>query len=434
MNDRIGIALAVTVLATGAQATPTAVAPPSGAGTPAALLLAQSPRPVARPEIVMTTTATTDQAGGGFGDWLAAYRIHAQQQGIDGATLDRALPGLSYDAEVIRRDRRQSEFTKTIWDYLDTAVSDARVANGRKAVAANARTLAAIEAKYGVNRHIVAAIWGLESAYGSYRGTDSTLRSLATLAYDSRRGAFFEEQLTEALRILQSGAVAPENLRGSWAGAMGHTQFMPTSWRDHAVDFDGDGRRDIWGDDPADALASTAAYLKNHGWVSGQPWGVEVVLPEGFDHRQADRRILRTPAEWAALGVLPPDGRTPDSDDAASVLLPAGGNGAAFMIFGNFEVLESYNTADAYVIGVGHLADRIAGGPPIHGGWPRGDRALTYDERIELQERLTSAGFDTVKIDGRIGPLTIDAVRAYQVATGLMPDGYASPRLLDSLR
>lgn len=434
MYDRIGIALAMAMLATGAQATPSAVRTPSQTGDAVALLLAQSPRPVARPEVVMTTTAATDQTGDGFGDWLATYRIRAQDQGIDSAMLDRALPGLSYDAEVIRRDRRQSEFTKTIWDYLDTAVSDARVANGRKAAAANAQTLAAIEAKYGVDRHIVAAIWGLESAYGSYRGSDSTLQSLATLAYDSRRGAFFEEQLTEALRILQSGVVAPENLRGSWAGAMGHTQFMPTSWRDHAVDFDGDGRRDIWGDDPADALASTAAYLKNHGWVSGQPWGVEVTLPEGFDHTQADRRILRTPAEWATLGVLPPDGKPVDSDDAASVLLPAGKDGAAFMIFKNFEVLESYNTADAYVIGVGHLADRIAGGPPISGGWPRGDRALTYDERIELQERLTSAGFDTVKIDGRIGPLTIDAVRAYQVASGMVPDGYASPRLLDSLR
>ncbi len=434
MYDRIGIALAMAVLATGAQATPSAVRTPSQTGDAVALLLAQSPRPVARPEVVMTTTATADQTGDGFGEWLSTYRIRAQEQGIDSAMLDRALPGLSYDAEVIRRDRRQSEFTKTIWDYLDTAVSDARVANGRKAVAANAQTLAAIEAKYGVDRHIVAAIWGLESAYGSYRGSDSTLQSLATLAYDSRRGAFFEEQLTEALRILQSGVVAPENLRGSWAGAMGHTQFMPTSWRDHAVDFDGDGRRDIWGDDPADALASTAAYLKNHGWVSGQPWGVEVALPEGFDHTQADRRILRTPAEWATLGVLSPDGKQVNRDDAASVLLPAGKDGAAFMIFKNFEVLESYNTADAYVIGVGHLADRIAGGPPISGGWPRGDRALTYDERIELQERLTSAGFDTVKIDGRIGPLTIDAVRAYQVASGMVPDGYASPRLLDSLR
>jgi hypothetical protein len=215
---------------------------------------------------------------------------------------------------------------------------------------------------------------------------------------------------------------------------MGHTQFMPSSFQAHAVDHTGDGRRDIWGEDPTDALASTAAYLKHFGWTSGQPWGVEVRLPEGFDYRLAGRDVLKSPADWAALGVLDRQGRAVPDHGKASILLPGGAEGAAFMIFDNFEVLERYNTADAYVVGVGHLSDRIRGAGPIESAWPRGDRALSFDERIELQERLTAAGFDTEKIDAKIGPLTINAVRRFQQAQGIVPDGYASLRLLERLR
>jgi len=215
---------------------------------------------------------------------------------------------------------------------------------------------------------------------------------------------------------------------------MGHTQFMPTSFLDHAVDFTGDGKRDIWSDDPRDALASTGAYLAFHGWTRGQPWGVEVMLPKGFDYTQADREIIRPPAEWAAIGITDVTGKPVPDHGPASILLPGGAGGAAFMIFDNFEVLEAYNTADAYVIGVGHLADRIAGGRAIQASWPREIRALSYDERIELQERLTARGFDTQKIDAKIGPLTIAAVRAYQVSEGMVPDGYPSPKLLQTLR
>ncbi|MEM7320295.1 MAG: lytic murein transglycosylase, partial [Pseudomonadota bacterium] len=203
---------------------------------------------------------------------------------------------------------------------------------------------------------------------------------------------------------------------------------------DYAVDHTGDGRRDIWSDDPSDALASTAAYLSGFGWTTGQPWGVEVVLPDGFDFATARRDLTRLPSDWAALGVLDTNGQAVPDHGRASILLPAGGTGAAFMVFDNFEVLERYNTADAYVVGVGHLADRIAGGAAIQSDWPRQDRALTLDERLELQRRLTSRGFDTEGIDGKIGPLTINAVRAYQLANNLMPDGYASLRLLNRLR
>jgi membrane-bound lytic murein transglycosylase B len=298
----------------------------------------------------------------------------------------------------------------------------------------HAAVLDEIEQRHGVDKEIVAAIWGLESAYGAFRGSTSTLSALATLAHDGRRAAFFEGELMAALKILAAGDVRPERMEGSWAGAMGHTQFMPTSYLALAVDHDGDGRRDVWGDDPADALASAAAYLKHWGWTAGRPWGVEVTVPGGFDYGLTGERVKKSAADWAALGVRAVDGSAVPDHGPASVLMPAGHEGAAFMIFGNFAVIERYNPADAYVIAVGHLADRLKGGPPIAGGWPRQDRALTGDERRELQERLTAAGYDTQGVDGRIGPKTIAAIRAYQRSRGAVPDGYASPRLLEQLR
>ena len=369
-----------------------------------------------------------------FRSWISGFEKRAAAQGIRSDVLRAAFDGVRYDPDVIKRDRNQSEFTKTIWDYLDSAASDARIRNGKDALSRHARTLDAIEARYGVDKEVVVAIWGLESAYGTFRGKNDVIQSLATLAFDGRRGAFFESQLIAALKILQNGDTSPRNMTGSWAGAMGHTQFIPTSYLSYAVDFTGDGRRDIWSDDPSDALASTAAYLAKFGWTKGQPWGVEVRLPQGFDYALADRDILKSPADWARLGVTGTDGRAVANHGKGSILLPAGSEGAAFMIFGNFAVIERYNTADAYVIGVGHLSDRIKGGPAIQSGWPRGDRALTYDERREMQERLTRRGFDTRGIDGRIGPKTIDAVRAFQQASGLTPDGYASLNLLKRLR
>jgi lytic murein transglycosylase len=408
------------------------------------ILPGRSLRPAARPETLLhraRAAAPETEAPmpvsdrqGPFEAWLAEFRGRAHGQGISQAVLDRALRGLRYDAGVVTRDRNQAEFTRTLWDYLDTAVSDTRIANGRAALREHGAVLDRIEARYGVEKEVVAAIWGLESAYGAFRGETDVIEAMATLAFDGRRGAFFEAQLVAALKILQAGDTTPERMTGSWAGAMGHTQFMPTSYLEHAQDFTGDGRRDIWGADPSDALASAAAYLAHHGWEKGQPWGVEVRVPQGFDYRLADREITKMPSDWAALGVVDMEGRAVPDHGRASVLLPAGSQGAAFLIFDNFEVIERYNTADAYVIAVGHLSDRLAGGPPIRGGWPRGDRALTYDERKEMQRRLTAAGFDTQGIDGKIGPLTIAAVRAWQAAQGLTPDGYASPRLLDRLR
>jgi membrane-bound lytic murein transglycosylase B len=369
----------------------------------------------------------------GLEAWLIAFRPRAEAAGIAPQVLDQALAGLKFNPKIIERDRNQNEFTKTIWDYLDTAVSDERVSLGRKSVARQARVLDQIEAQYGVDKEVVAAIWGLESAYGTYRGDISTIEALATLAYDGRRASFFEAQLVAALKILQNGDVSQVAMRGSWAGAMGHTQFMPSSWWEFAVDFTGDGKRDIWSDDPSDALASTAAYLRHWGWVKGQPWGLEIVLPDGFDYDQTTERVKKPVADWAALGVRPMAGGALPDHGLASILLPGGARGAAFLIFSNFQVIEKYNTADAYVIAVGSLSDRLRGGPSIQASWPRELRALTLAERIDLQRRLGAAGFDPKGVDGRIGPNTIAAVKAYQKANGLLPDGYASLEILQRL-
>ncbi len=398
----------------------------------AQIVSAQSaPSQSQRPQIRITTQSTET---GDFQSWIQTFRDRALAQGINADLFDNAMANARYDDDVIRRDRNQAEFTKTIWDYLSTAVSETRIANGQKALDRHRSVLEQIEADYGVDKQIILAIWGLESAYGTFRGSSSVISSLTTLAADSRRAAFFESELLLALKILQDGHTTPTQMKGSWAGAMGHTQFMPSSFTNLAVDYTGDGRKDIWSDDPTDALASTANYLRHHGWTKGQPWGVEVTLPDNFDYTSARRDNMMLPSEWAALGVFGLNGQAVPDHAPASILLPAGHKGAAFMIFPNFAVLERYNTADAYVIGVGHLGDRILGGPGIAHSWPLQDRALTLEERLDLQRRLTAAGFDTEKIDGKIGPLTINAVRAYQIHEGLAPDGYASLAILNRLR
>lgn len=379
-------------------------------------------------------TLVTVGSEAGFDAWVQDFIGRAAARGIRRDVLQAAFAGLAYDPDVIGKDRNQGEFVKTIWDYLDKAVSEDRVANGLKALQQNRDLLDRIEAAYGVEKEVVVAVWGLESSYGANRGNLPLIRSLATLAYDGRRGAFFEQQLMAALEILQDGNVAPASMTGSWAGAMGHTQFMPTSYLAHAVDFTGDGRRDIWSDDPADALASTAAYLARSGWTTGRLWGAEVTLPAGFDIDLTGGGVQKTAADWAALGVRTADGGNLRDDGPASILLPAGAQGAAFIIYPNFRAIERYNAADAYVIAVGHLSDRLKGGGPIRASWPRADRALQLAERVELQERLTSAGFDTGGADGKVGPRTIAAVKAFQRSIGMVPDGYASLDILRRLR
>jgi membrane-bound lytic murein transglycosylase B len=380
---------------------------------------------------VKQISATQDAA---LARWIDGFKTRARREGISDTTLDRAFRGVKYDASVIAKDRHQSEFTKQIWDYLDSAASPVRVKNGTAAMRKHAKTLTAIEAKYGVDKQVVAAIWGLESAYGATRGDVPVIQALATLAYDGRRGRFFEAQLIAALQILQSGDTSPRNMTGSWAGAMGHTQFIPTSFLAFAVDGTGDGKRDIWSSDPTDALASTAAYLARHGWTKGQPWGVEVRLPKGFDYSLAKRDTKRAPADWGKLGVRGIDGKVVPNYGRGAILLPAGASGAAFMIFDNFAVIERYNKADAYVIGVGHLSDRLNGGAPIQASWPRGYLPLSFNEKKKMQRILKRKGFLDDKVDGLIGPNTINAIRDFQRSIGITQDGYPSQTLLGHLK
>ncbi|MEM1065503.1 MAG: lytic murein transglycosylase [Pseudomonadota bacterium] len=402
--------------------------------TAAALAPERSPRPEFRTLTAIQANVSAAASNRAFERWIDGFRRRALSQGIRPQVFDAAFRGVRYQTDVIQRDRNQAEFTKQIWEYLESAVSDTRVRNGKAALREHRRVLSEIEARYGVEAEVVVAVWGLESAYGTFRGDTPVIPALATLAFDGRRGRFFEEQLIAALQILQSGDVSPRAMTGSWAGAMGHTQFIPTSYLAYAQDFRGDGQRDIWSDDPTDALASTAAYLARFGWTKGQPWGLEVRLPRGFDYAQSGDRVKRSVAQWMQAGVRDMDGGLIPDHGQASILLPAGAQGAAFMIFDNFGVIERYNAADAYVIGVGHLSDRIAGGSPIRSNWPEGDRSLRFSERQEMQRRLTRAGFDTSGVDGIIGPNTIAAIRAFQKSVGMTPDGYASYEILRRLR
>jgi len=390
-------------------------------------------------EAPMTSTPPLARAAQGFAPmsfagWREDFRPRALRAGIEPAVFDAAFAGVAPNAEVVRLDGRQAEFTKPIWDYLDGAASADRIATGRGKRAALAPTLAAIETRFGVDADILLAIWGMETNYGSFKGDMPVIASLATLAHQGRRRDWAEEQLVAALRILQSGDATTAQLRGSWAGAMGHTQFMPTSFLVHAVDFTGDGRRDIWGADPTDALASAANYLRANGWQTGRPWGIEVRLPAGFDFATADQANRQPVAVWRARGVLTADGTPLPDHGTAAILAPAGARGPAFAIYTNFAVIKSYNNATSYALGVGHLGDRIAGGGPIRAPWPRGERELSRTEKIEMQERLTARGFDTDGTDGVIGPNTIAAIRAYQLARGMTPDGFATASLLDTLR
>ncbi len=374
------------------------------------------------------------QPNSGFDAWLAAFRGRAASNGIAQGTLDAALRGAGFLPGVVERDRNQTEFTRTLEDYLSIAASDERLAKGRANFAQYRSLLSEIEGRYGVESHVVTAVWGLESMYGERRGTIPVISATATLAYDGRRGAFFEQQLTAALRILQNGDTTPDRMTGSWAGAMGHTQFIPTTYLSFAVDFRGDGRRDIWSDDPTDGLASAANYLARSGWTRGQPWGIEVRLPAGFDCGQTGRGTTRPVSDWNAQGVRDMDGRPLPDHGAASIIIPAGASGPAFMTFRNFTVITRYNNSENYVIGVGHLSDRLRGGPEIRGAFPPDAQGLTKSDRQEIQRRLTAAGFDTQGADGVIGPNTRSAISAFQSARGLPVTGEPSPALLAALR
>ena len=328
----------------------------------------------------------------------------------------------------------QPEFTKAFWDYLDLLVTEERIAKGRELLAANAAAFDAVEKAYGVDRYIIAAIWGVETKYGTVAGERPVIRSTATLACVGRRQAYFKDEFLATLEILQRGDIRPEALKGSWAGAFGATQFMPTAFKRYAVDFDHDGRRDIVGN-TADIVASTANHLKVAGWVPGQTWGYEVALPAGFNYMLADPARKLTLSEWARHGITRPNGAPfPRPGDRATLFVPAGARGPSFLLLDNFRALMKYNPAEAYALAAGHLADRLRGGGPIAGGWPREERVLTRAERLELQQHLVRHGFDIGEPSGRLGLKTRAAVRDFQARSGLVPDGFATVAVLERLR
>lgn len=368
-----------------------------------------------------------------FARWILSVRAAARAAGIDEATLGIAFDGVRYLPRVVDSDRSQPEFTRTVWDYLDRAVSPQRVAMGQDKLQQVRPEADAAAARYGVPAAIVAAIWGVESNYGGNFGDIPTIDALATLGFEGRRRNWAREQLLAALKILQNGDIDRAHMVGSWAGAMGQTQFLPSVFLNTAVDADGDGRRDIWGS-MADVTASTAHFLARAGWQAGQPWGAEIRLPAGFDAGRADAALRQSSAQWAAEGVQSVDGAPLPELAEAAILLPAGARGPAFLTGPNFRAILRYNNSTSYALAVGLLAQRLAGGPGVQAPWPRDLSALTRSQLLALQTALNERGFDSGTPDGVMGPATREGLRRYQRSVGLPADGYPTLELLQRLQ
>ena len=358
----------------------------------------------------------------------------AAKRGISRNTFAKYTAALTPDLRIMDLLDNQPEFTKSVWDYLDILVTGERIERGRALLEKYRSVFDAVERAYGVDRYTIAAIWGVETNYGTLGGERPVLRSTATLACIGRRQNYFREEFLSTLEILQHGDVRPEHLVGSWAGAFGPTQFMPTAFKRYAVDFDRDGRRDVVDSIP-DIIASTANNLKKDGWVTGRTWGYEVIVPATFNFLLADHGRSMTLREWERHGIRRPDGHPfPRPDDHAFLLVPAGVQGPGFLMLTNFSVIMKYNPAEAYALAIGHLADRLRGGGPFAQDWPRYERVLSRTERLELQQLLARHGFDVGEPDGQFGLKTRAAIREFQARSGRIPDGFASAGILDQLR
>jgi membrane-bound lytic murein transglycosylase B len=382
----------------------------------------------------LTAAATAQPDGESFADWKSGFQGRLEASGATPQTVSAMLDGLEPDMDIIERDRSQPEFVRPLWSYLDIAASDLRIRNGRAAYAENRDTVDAIAAEFGVRPEILIAIWGLESSYGEIPGNNDIVRSLATLAWEGRRRAWAEGELIAVGHMIDNGYATRDQLTGSWAGAMGQMQFIPSTYLERAWDWDGDGRRNIWTDE-ADALASAANLLGRAGWRAGEPALVEVDLPENFDFAAWDPQQSRLISQWAMMGIEPARGEW-GADllmQAARLELPAGGAGPGFLTFPNFRVIKRYNNSTAYAVGVAHLANRIAGGEPFDGPWPEGNPPITRSQTRELQAALNTLGFDAGTPDGLAGPNTRGALRDFQRAHGHLADGYVGRAMYDAV-
>ncbi len=385
--------------------------------------------------VLSLATAGSAQANPKFEAFVQSLWPRVKAAGFSRDLFDQAFAGVTEpDPVVLKLAEVQPEFTSTTSEYLAKAVTPIRIQTGQQMKQQEAKLLAAIEKKYGVDRHILLGIWGMESNFGKDKGSMGVMRSLATLIYAGRKKQYAQEQLIAAFRILKSGIRSPDSFTGSWAAAMGHTQFIPTSYLSYAVDWTGDGKRDIWGS-KEDALASTANYLAKAGWKSDRPWGWEVTLPDGFNRANIGREHWKTVAEWSKMGLKRADGEKFGSANAkAFVMIPQGIEGPAFLVTQNFLAIMDYNLSHSYALAVGHLGDRIRGQGPFLGEWPAVNVDLSFKERVEMQRRLTQLGFETGGADGRFGARTYEAVIAFQKRVGMQLDGRPSRKVLERLR
>ena len=382
----------------------------------------------------LMTASAIREAAANFDNCVASMWPDAARRNISQQSFQRFTAGLAPDLRIMDLMDSQPEFSKSIWDYLDILVNDNRLAKGREILAKYKPQFDAVEKAYGVDRYAIAAIWGIESNYSTQMGDRSVLQSTATLACIGRRQKYFRDEFLSALEILHHGDLRPEQMRGSWAGAFGPTQFMPTAFKRYAVDADGDGRRDVV-DDPADLIASTANNLKKDGWQTGQTWGYEVVVPAGFNYMLADRAKAMTMAQWEHLGLKRAGGQPfPHPTEKAYLLAPAGAEGPGFLMLQNFRVIMKYNPAEAYALAIGHFADRLRGAAPFVQPWPRQERELSRTERLELQQLLAQRGFYRGTPDGQLGGQTREALRGFQASIGAPADGFASSDVLERLR
>jgi len=415
---RIGLVLAMTFLASGCAGTTSVGAAPAPAS----------------PAIPETRPSSPSEASAKFQAFLLSFRAEAQKAGIADATYTKAIEGLTLNPRVKELNESQPEFVRPVWEYLAGAISEYRVSKGRELIVSNAALFTRLEQTYGVPRNVIAAIWGMESSYGQNTGTLNLFQSLATLGYDGPRQSYGRSQFIAALKLAELEKLDPKAMTGSWAGAIGHTQFIPTTYLAHAVDGDGDGKRDLW-NSSADALASTGAYLKNSGWNPSENWGEEVRLPEKFPYEDADPDIRKPQSAWAQMGVRGVTGGALKTDgaegaDETAIFLPAGHRGPAFLLRENFGAILKYNAATSYALAIGVLSDRLKGHAGVIGTWPRDEQPLRKDQRVALQEGLTALGHNTNGIDGVLGRQTRAALRAYQKSRGIPADGFATSSIL----